>query len=266
MCAHARGPVIDRPDLQVDRLDAAERRARPGPGFCSRARCRIVERLGGQAGADDIDPVEPRLVGDLGGPAREGEARRRVIVSAKCLAILYVFSTAPTASAISAGRAAARACAERPCMAASSVRWPSRSSRLRRALGGEIGIAAHDQPLAGKVGRRDRWPGRAGRTARAATRRRRASALIAGARNAVIQSSPAGLRSSAMRAWVIMPRSPTSTTWVRPKRCLSLSICAPASSDRRCCRRTPRWPPGSRRARKAGRRRSAACRCLPSRL
>jgi len=37
-------------------------------------------------------------------------------------------------------------------------------------------------------------------------------ALIAGARNAVTQSSPAVLRSSAMRAWVIMPRSPTSIT------------------------------------------------------
>ena len=49
------------------------------------------------------------------------------------------------------------------------------------------------------------------------------SAWIAGARKAVIQSSPAGLRSSPMRAWVIMPRSPTRTTWSRPKRSLSLS-------------------------------------------
>ena len=47
-------------------------------------------------------------------------------------------------------------------------------------------------------------------------------ALIAGARKAVIQSSPALVRSSVMRAWVIMPRSPTSTTWSRPKRSLSL--------------------------------------------
>ena len=49
--------------------------------------------------------------------------------------------------------------------------------------------------------------------------------LIAGPRNAVIQSRPADLTSSVMRASVIMPRSPTSTTWSRPKRCLSLSIC-----------------------------------------
>ena len=52
------------------------------------------------------------------------------------------------------------------------------------------------------------------------------SALIAGARSAVIQSSPAALMSSVMRAWVIMPRSPTSTTWSSAKRCLSFSIWA----------------------------------------
>ena len=38
------------------------------------------------------------------------------------------------------------------------------------------------------------------------------SSRIAGARNALIQSKPAGLRSSRMRASVSMPRSPTSTT------------------------------------------------------
>jgi hypothetical protein len=38
------------------------------------------------------------------------------------------------------------------------------------------------------------------------------NALIAGARSVVIQSRPVDLMSSVMRAWVIMPRSPTSTT------------------------------------------------------
>ena len=50
------------------------------------------------------------------------------------------------------------------------------------------------------------------------------SALIDGARSAVIQSSPAGLTSSLMRAWVIIPRSPTRTTWDTLKRRLSLLI------------------------------------------
>src|ERR1700751_1788130 len=48
------------------------------------------------------------------------------------------------------------------------------------------------------------------------------SALIAGPRSAVIQSSSAGLRSSLIRALVIIPRSPTRATWASPKRSLSL--------------------------------------------
>ena len=53
-----------------------------------------------------------------------------------------------------------------------------------------------------------------------------ASSRIAGARNAVIQSSPAGAISASMRACVIIPRSPTSTTCASAKRFLTLSICA----------------------------------------
>src|SRR5258708_6179610 len=52
-----------------------------------------------------------------------------------------------------------------------------------------------------------------------------ASALMAGARNAVIQSRPAGAISASRRACVIIPRSPTSTTCVSAKRLLILSIC-----------------------------------------
>ena len=44
----------------------------------------------------------------------------------------------------------------------------------------------------------------------------------AGARSAVIQSNPAGRKSSSMRAWVIMPRSPTSTTWFEGEPLLQL--------------------------------------------
>ena len=50
------------------------------------------------------------------------------------------------------------------------------------------------------------------------------SERTAGPRNALIQSSPAGLTSSRMRASVNIPRSPTSTTLENPKRRLSLSI------------------------------------------
>ena len=49
---------------------------------------------------------------------------------------------------------------------------------------------------------------------------------MAGARSAVIQRKPStGARSSRIRALVIMPRSPTSTTSLRPKRSRIFSIC-----------------------------------------
>jgi len=49
--------------------------------------------------------------------------------------------------------------------------------------------------------------------------------LIAGARNAVIQSRPAGRSVCSIRALVSTPRSPTITTRCSLKRCFSLSIC-----------------------------------------
>ena len=52
-----------------------------------------------------------------------------------------------------------------------------------------------------------------------------ASALIAGARSAVIQSRPAGRSVSSIRALVSSPRSPTITTRCSLNRCFSLSIC-----------------------------------------
>ena len=53
-----------------------------------------------------------------------------------------------------------------------------------------------------------------------------ASLRIAGARKAVIQSSPAGFRSCSIRALVIMPRSPTRTTRDNLNRAFNLSTCA----------------------------------------
>ena len=53
------------------------------------------------------------------------------------------------------------------------------------------------------------------------------SSRIAGARNALIQSSPAGATSSRKRASVSIPRSPTSTTRERAKRWRSFSMWTP---------------------------------------
>src|SRR5437660_9255168 len=54
-------PVMHRPDLEIDRLDAAEGTLHQGEGFVAAHGRRVVERLGGQAGAYDIDAVGRRL-------------------------------------------------------------------------------------------------------------------------------------------------------------------------------------------------------------
>src|SRR4051812_2106600 len=66
-------PVMHRPDLEIDRLDASEGTLHQGEGFVAAHGRRVVERLGGQAGAYDIDAVGRRLRGDLGGLAGEAE-------------------------------------------------------------------------------------------------------------------------------------------------------------------------------------------------
>ena len=189
------------------------------------------------------------------------------MVSAKCLAILYLSMTAPTLRPISAlPRSGSRGAAH------GVVRWPPARARWRRA-GPRACAAARG---------RDRGCGRrsgARRDSRATVMlaRSRSSnseswnapassrALMAGARSAVIQSSPAGLMSSSMRAWVIMPRSPTSTTWVEVEPPLELVDLR--RQGRRVAGRAFEHLDGHRAAvgaRTAGRRRSAACRaCRP---
>jgi len=93
-----------------------------------------------------------------------------------------------------------------------------------RSFGGQVGVAADAIR---------RSPGKSGEVMTAMLRSSNsvscnrppsAKALISGARSAVIQSRLAGITSSRMRAWVIMPLSPTSTTRARLKRPFSLSI------------------------------------------
>jgi len=64
--------VIDRPDLEIDRLDAAEGALHEG--FVATHRGGVVESGGGQAGTDDVEAVEGRLSGDFVGLAGDGEA------------------------------------------------------------------------------------------------------------------------------------------------------------------------------------------------
>ncbi len=59
-------PMIDRPNVQIDGLDAAKGAFHEGEGFVAAYRRRIVEGLNRQAGAYDIDAIGRRLGGNLG--------------------------------------------------------------------------------------------------------------------------------------------------------------------------------------------------------
>ena len=130
---------------------------------------------------------------------------------------------------------------------------------LAAALGGEVGIAADDQPLAGIIGCGDRGH-------------------VALVEQRELQGAAVQQRLDRRRAQRGDPVEPGRFDLlgdarlgdhaavadqhhvVEAEALLQLvDLAAPASSDRRCCRRTPRWRPGSRRGRRAGRRRSAAC-------
>ena len=89
-----------------------------------------------------------------------------------------------------------------------------------------------------------------------------AKAWICGARRQVIQSRPDDLRSSRILAAVIIPRSPTSTMRLIPKRDLACRSEISASSGPPCCPRTPRPRSAIPRGYRAGRRRSAGGRSV----
>src|SRR5450756_1062725 len=67
------GPVVDRPQVQVDGLDQPEVAFHPGQGLVRRNDLGRVHLLGTDGGADDVDPVQGRLGGDLVLVAGEGE-------------------------------------------------------------------------------------------------------------------------------------------------------------------------------------------------
>ena len=94
--AHPVGqPVVDRPDLEVDRLHAAERPFDKGERLVGADGTGIVEGRDGQAGAHHVEAVEGGLGGDRCRLAGEAEASSVMVIS-KCLAILCRPRTAPT--------------------------------------------------------------------------------------------------------------------------------------------------------------------------
>jgi hypothetical protein len=66
-CVHPIGqPVMDRPNLQIGRFDAAEGPLHQSEGSIAAHCRRVVENHRRQAGAHYIDAVGRRLCGDLG--------------------------------------------------------------------------------------------------------------------------------------------------------------------------------------------------------
>src|SRR5246127_3379788 len=219
---HAIGqPVIDWSDLEIDRLDAAEGTLDQAEGFVAAHGGGVVESGGGQAGAHDVEAVECRLHGDFIGLSSKAEAGVRNVEGEVLGHLVLVEHGADLEADFSfAAQRPARATAVAMRARSRSVA-ASRSSRLRARSAARARLR---QTMS-------RSPGNSGAVMPAISRSSNSdicsappssNALIAGARKAVIQSSPAALMSSVIRAWVIMPRSPTRTTWSRAKRSFSL--------------------------------------------
>lgn len=75
MRAHAAGQaVVDRADLESDRLEGAEGAFHTGQALVGEHRRFGIERRGGQTDAQHVEAVERRLLGDRGLLAHEGQA------------------------------------------------------------------------------------------------------------------------------------------------------------------------------------------------
>src|SRR3984885_15986874 len=73
--AHPIGePVVDGPDVKIDRLDAAEGALHLAERLVATHGCRVVHHAGRQAGTHYIYAIGGGFGGDLGRLAREGEA------------------------------------------------------------------------------------------------------------------------------------------------------------------------------------------------
>src|SRR5664280_1848916 len=67
------GPVVGRAQVQVDALDGPEVAFHPGQGLVGSHYLGRVHLLGTDGGADDVEPVQGRLGGDLVLVVGEGE-------------------------------------------------------------------------------------------------------------------------------------------------------------------------------------------------
>ena len=145
--------------------------------------------------------------------------------SSKCLAIFFAFTTRPARRPIAAAvRRRPRSTAAATCASASSVAARS-ASRLRARSAARTGLRQTTRRSPGNSGlvisARSRSSNNPSWRSPASTSRR-----IAGARRQLTQPIPPVSLRRAMRADVSIPRSPTRTSSVRPKRVRSFSTWA----------------------------------------
>src|SRR6516164_11197363 len=212
--------------MDVDGLERAERLLDLGKRLVGADGCGIAENPFGQVGAHHVEAVKRRLGRDGIGLAAERKGRL-ADVEFEVLGHLVAVDDGADLEA-NLVFAAQRLPGARDGGGDDGEIAFGRGQQVETlavALGGEFAVAADDEPLARIIGRGDRRhvaPSNSDSCNSPAS----TSARMAGARSAVIQSRPAGAMSSSMRICVIMPRSPTSTTCLRAKRALILSICA----------------------------------------
>ena len=132
---------------------AAEGALHPGQGFVAVHGGRVVHDLEAEAGVHDIDVI----VAASASIALVLRAKARlvsVMVRSKCLRILCLSITPPTASAMSGGATQRLALARGGQSDTREIAFGGRQQflALAGALGGKIAIAANDQTLAGKSG------------------------------------------------------------------------------------------------------------------
>ena len=149
-------PVVDWPDVQIDRLDAAEGALHLAERFVAAYGCRVVQHVGRQAGAHYIYAIGGSFGGDLSGLAREAEA---MVGDGKVevLAHLVLLDHGTDSERDLRGPAQRLSLAHDGSLDAGEVAFGGRQQflALAGALGSEIGIAADNQPLIGEVGAGD---------------------------------------------------------------------------------------------------------------
>ena len=141
-------PVVERPDLQIDRLRRAEGALDQGQALVCGDGAGIVEGGGGQAGADNVDAVQRHLGGDRLGLAGDGEA----VVGDRQIEVLGHLVPIQRGADLQRDfrRPAQRlmpAFDRRPDSGERLLGRRKQCLAFAAALAGEIRIAADDQPL-----------------------------------------------------------------------------------------------------------------------